>query len=95
MNRLEDKQEKDLMESIEKEEWKSVDNLDQEINKAREAAAATFRKSERMNIRMSYKDLRDLKIRARQEGMPYQTLVSSVIHKYLSGRLFEKDSPGG
>ena len=79
------------MESIEKEEWKSVDDLDQEINKAREAAAATFRKSERMNIGMSYRDLRDLKVRARQEGIPYQTLASSLIHKYLSGRLFEKD----
>ena len=86
-----DKEEQELMESIEKEGWVSVDNLDQEIKKAREAAKATFKKSERMNIRMSPKHLNALKIRALQERMPYQTLVSSVIRKYLSGRLVEKD----
>jgi len=91
MNPLEDKEERELMQSVENDEWKSVDNLDEEISKAREAAAATFRKSERMNVRMSYKDLRDLKVRARQEGIPYQTLVSSLIHKYVTGRLVEKE----
>jgi predicted DNA binding CopG/RHH family protein len=86
-----DKEEQELMESIEKEDWVSVNNLDGEIKKAREAARATFKKSERMNIRMSPKDLEDLKVRALQEGMPYQTLVSSLIRRYLSGRLVEKD----
>ena len=86
-----DKEEQDLMESVEKEDWISVNNLDLEIKKAREAARATFKKSERMNIRMSPKDLEDLKVRALQEGMPYQTLVSSLIRKYLSGRLVEKE----
>lgn len=86
-----DKEEQELMESVEKGDWISADNLDQEIKKAREAAKATFRKSERMNVRMSPKDLKDLKVRALQEGMPYQTLVSSVIRKYLSGRLVEKE----
>ena len=86
-----DKEEQELMESIEKEDWVSVNNLDREIKKAREAARATFKKSERMNIRMSPKDLEDLKVRALQEGMPYQTLVSSLIRRYLSGRLVEKD----
>jgi len=86
-----DKEEQELMESIEKEDWVSVNNLDREIKKAREAARATFKKSERMNIRMSPKDLEDLKVRALQEGMPYQTLVSSLIRRYLSGRLVEKE----
>ena len=86
-----DKEEQDLMESVEKEDWISVNNLDLEIKKAREAARDTFKKSERMNIRMSPKDLEDLKVRALQEGMPYQTLVSSLIRKYLSGRLVEKE----
>jgi predicted DNA binding CopG/RHH family protein len=86
-----DKEEKELMESVEKEDWIPVDNLDREIKKARETATATFRKSERMNVRMSPKDIRDLKVRALQEGMPYQTLVSSVIRKYLSGKLVEKE----
>jgi predicted DNA binding CopG/RHH family protein len=86
-----DKEEQKLMESIENEEWVSVDNLDEEIKKAREAARATFIKSERMNIRISPKDLNGLKIKAMEEGMPYQTLVSSIIHKYLSGRLTENE----
>jgi predicted DNA binding CopG/RHH family protein len=86
-----DEEEKELMESIENENWVSVDNIDQEIRKAKQVARATFKKSERMNIRMSPKDLEDLKVRALQEGMPYQTLVSSVIRKYLSGRLVEKE----
>jgi len=84
-----DREEKELMESIEQENWVSVNNLDEEIKKAREAARATITKSERMNIRISPNDLRRLKIRAMEEGVPYQTLVSSIIHKYLSGRLLE------
>jgi predicted DNA binding CopG/RHH family protein len=85
-----DKEELDLMKSIETEEWVSVDNLEEEIKKAQEAAKATLTKSERMNIRISPNDLRRLKIRAMEEGMPYQTLVSSIIHKYLIGRLQEQ-----
>ena len=85
-----DKEEQELMESIENEEWVSVNNLDAEIKKAREIARATFIKSERMNIRISPKDLNGLKVKALEEGIPYQTLVSSIIHKYLSGRLIEK-----
>ena len=86
-----DKEEIDLMASIENEEWVSVDNLDEEIKKARAAAKATIIKSERMNIRISPRDLNGLKIKAMEEGVPYQTLVSSIIHKYISGRLIAKD----
>ena len=84
-------EERKLMESIESEEWVSVDNIDEEIKKARETARSTFIKSERMNIRISSKDLNGLKVRAMEEGIPYQTLVSSIIHKYVSGRLVEKE----
>ena len=85
-----DKEEQELMKSIENDEWVSVNNLDEEIQKAKEAAKATFIKSERMNIRISPKDLNGLKVRAMEEGIPYQTLVSSIIHKYLAGRLREQ-----
>ena len=85
-----DKEELEMMKSIETEEWVSVNNLEDEINKAKRAARATLTKSERMNIRISPNDLRRLKIRAIEEGMPYQTLVSSIIHKYLMGRLSEQ-----
>ncbi len=85
-----DKEELELMKSIETESWVSVNNLEEEIKKAKKAAKATLTKSERMNIRISPNDLRRLKIKAIEEGMPYQTLVSSIIHKYLIGRLQEQ-----
>ena len=85
-----DSEEKDLMESVEKGEWIPLKDQKKEIKRLKEAAKATFAKNRRMNIRISERDLRYLKIRAMQEGIPYQTLVSNIIHKYLSGRLVEK-----
>jgi predicted DNA binding CopG/RHH family protein len=85
-----DKEEQELFDSTERGEWHSVPDLEQEIQEAKKIAGATFKKTERMNIRISPKDLNALKIEALGEGMPYQTLVSSIIHKYLSGRLVAK-----
>jgi len=85
-----DEEEQELFDSVERGEWRSVPNLEKEIQEAKKIAKATFKKTERMNIRISPNDLNSLKIEALKEGMPYQTLVSSIIHKYLSGRLFEK-----
>jgi len=82
-----DKEEQELSESVERGEWRSVPNLKEEIMKAKEYARATFAKNQRMNLRISKKDLDALKIKAMEEGMPYQTLAASVLHKYLSGRL--------
>jgi len=85
-----DKEEHALFHSIEKGEWKSVADLEEEIKKSKEYAKATFTKNQRMNIRIAQRDLKALKVRALAEGIPYQTLVSSIIHKYLSGVLTEK-----
>jgi len=85
-----DKEESELLESIERDEWKSISNLQEEIERSKKIARATIVKDQRMNIRISTKDLEALKIRAIEEGMPYQTLVSSILHKYLSGKLVEK-----
>ena len=82
--------EKELFESVEKGEWGSIENLAEEIAVARETAEATYGKDQRMNIRISSRDMSNLKVRAREEGMPYQTLVSSIIHKYLKRRLVER-----
>ncbi|MBW2576332.1 MAG: antitoxin [Deltaproteobacteria bacterium] len=89
-----DKEEQALSESIEKGEWKSVPDLEEEIRKSKEYAKATFVKNKRMNIRIAQKDLNALKIKALEEGIPYQTLVSSIIHKYLSGKLIENKPEG-
>jgi len=85
-----DKEERELSESVERGEWQFVENLDEEITKSKEYAKNTFIKNQRMNIRISQKDLNALKIRAAEEGLPYQTLVSSIIHKYLSNNLVER-----
>ena len=82
-----DEYERDLIESIENGEWLSSGDREQLIKEAQEYAKATMRKDKRMNIRISERDLRNLKIAALEEGVPYQTLVSMVLHKYLTGKL--------
>lgn len=61
-----------------------------ELEQIRESARATATKDQRINIRLSAGDLRDIQVKAMQEGMPYQTLIASVLHKYVTGRLAEK-----
>ena len=81
-----DAEEKIILDSFNRGEWISKgENLD----KYKEAAKQTFAKTHRINFRGSEKDFRSIQVKAREEGMPYQTLVSSVIHKYLTGRLRE------
>lgn len=82
-----DQEEKDLMESIEREEWHSVENLEQEKEKAVQAARATLKKDKRINLRLTQKDYYQIQIKAVEEGVPYQTLIASIIHKYLNGSL--------
>ena len=85
-----DDKEKELMRSVENGEWQTVENLQKEIERSQKIAEATMKKDERMNIRMTRRDMDALKIKALEEGMPYQTLVSSILHKYLAGHLVEK-----
>jgi predicted DNA binding CopG/RHH family protein len=82
-----DQEEKDLMESIEREEWRSVKNIKQEKEKAIAAARNTLKKDKRINLRLTQKDYRQIQIKAIEEGIPYQTLISSIVHKYLNGSL--------
>jgi len=82
-----DQEEKDLMASIERDEWQPVKNLDRERKKAIEAARNTLKKDKRINLRLSQKDYHQIQIKAIEEGIPYQTLISSIVHKYLNGSL--------
>ncbi len=84
------KEEKEILKSFERGEWKPVKNMKQELKKYAEYARATIQKDQRINIRMTSKDLNGLKVKAIEEGLPYQTLISSVLHKYVSGRLIDK-----
>jgi predicted DNA binding CopG/RHH family protein len=89
MKTKEIKYEEDILTSFEKGEWHSVPNLNDEIARYAATAAATLSKGKRINIRLSSRDLEDVQMRAAEEGMPYQTLIASVLHKYVSGRLIE------
>jgi predicted DNA binding CopG/RHH family protein len=80
--------EKQLLESVERGDWKSGGGKRERTRYSR-YAKATFRKDRRLNIRLSGKDLEAIQKRALAEGLPYQTLISSLLHKYVSGRLKE------
>lgn len=68
---------------------KPVDGQAEHIQRHQAAAAATFKKDQRLNIRISSKDLRQLQARALEEGVPYQTLAASLLHKFVSGQLVD------
>lgn len=62
-----------------------------ELSKFRAAARATAVKDRRVNIRLSSGDLQDIQVKALEQGLPYQTLIASVLHKYVTGRLSERE----
>ncbi len=85
-----DKYEKDIIESYEKNEWQSVKDSSERINKYQILAKMHLKKEKRINIRISEKDLEDIQKKAIIQGLPYQTLIASIIHKYNSGLLVDK-----
>lgn len=87
-----DKFEKEILAEYDKGELKSISPSKARLTKFKAAASATFLKEKRVNIRLSTPDLMDIQARALEEGMPYQTLIASVLHKFVSGRLVEPSS---
>jgi len=85
-----DAYEKDILESFERDEWVSIENLEETKEAYARYARNTILKNKRINIRISEKDFMDIKTKSLEEGIPYQTLISSIIHKYVSGKLVEK-----
>ena len=85
-----DKEEKDLLDSYEQNEWRSVADQNAEFERYRQYARATSKKDMRVNIRLSKKDLEAIQKRALEEGIPYQTLMGSILHKYADGRLVDR-----
>jgi predicted DNA binding CopG/RHH family protein len=83
-------EELELLASYEQNEWQSAKNVKEQVAQYRAYARATFRKDKRVNIRISERDLIDLQRRAIREGIPYQTLISSILHKYVNDTLVEK-----
>ena len=82
--------EKKILDDFEKGAFVSVDNLNEELSLAKQAANNFMKRDSRINIRISGADLNMVRKIAVQEGLPYQTLLASVIHKFVTGRLVDK-----
>ncbi len=80
--------EEEVLHAFEAGKLKSVASKS-ELAKFKAAARSTAVKDKRVNIRLSSGDLSDIQIKALEEGVPYQTLIASVLHKYVTGRLSE------
>lgn len=91
MHKLND-DELDVLNAYEQGRLKSV-STKTELAKFKAVARATSAKDRRVNIRLSSGDLSDIQVKALEEGMPYQTLIASVLHKYVTGRLTENRTP--
>ncbi len=83
-------EEKEILEAYERGELKIVKDFKQESKLIRQAAANTLRKDRRVNIRIANRDLEGIRAKAAQEGIPYQTLIASILHKFVSGRLMTR-----
>ena len=83
-------EEREILEKFERGELRSTSGSEAEMETARHMARSTFKKTRRVNLRVTERDFNLAHARAREEGIPYQTLLSSVIHKYLAGRLTEE-----
>jgi predicted DNA binding CopG/RHH family protein len=82
-----DKEEQEILDSIESGKWKTIKNMKAEVNKFAEYAKKTLKKDQRISIRISKQDLIGIQAKAVEEGIPYQTLITSIVHKYVNGRL--------
>jgi predicted DNA binding CopG/RHH family protein len=87
-----DRYEKHILSAFEAGEMKSTVTSEASLRRYREYARATVSKNKRVNIKLSTPDLFEIQARAAEEGIPYQTLIASVLHKFVAGRLIEKSS---
>jgi predicted DNA binding CopG/RHH family protein len=84
------KEELEIIDYIEESNPATVPNLHDKIDKIKSAVSAKYTKRKASNIKVLESDLEKLKSKALEEGMPYQTLLNSVLHKYITGQLVDK-----
>ena len=84
-----DEEELQILQDFERGEFESIQNFREEKRRLEEAARRTLQKDKRINIRISARDLEKIQKRAIAEGMPYQTLIASTLHKFVTGQLKE------
>jgi predicted DNA binding CopG/RHH family protein len=85
-----DQEEKEILEAYEQGDLKTVKDFKKESKMIRQAAGNTLRKDRRVNIRLANRDLDGIRAKAAEEGIPYQTLIASILHKFVSGRLMTR-----
>lgn len=85
------KEDKEILKAYEKGTFDSIPNIKKEIARYREYAKSTLHKNKRINIRISERDLIHIQLKAVGEGLPYQSLISSILHKYVSGSVIGKN----
>ena len=84
------KEEKEILSAYEKGNFASIPSIKKEISKYQEYAKYTLQKNKRINIRISERDLIHIQKKAVEEGLPYQTFISSILHKFITGNLTER-----
>jgi predicted DNA binding CopG/RHH family protein len=84
-----EKSEAEVLKSVEDGEWQSIKDAGKKKTEYARYAKNTDAKNKRINIRLSEKDLANLKAKSLEEGIPYQTLIASIIHKYVHGKFRE------
>ncbi len=87
-----DQEEREILEAFKSGKVKPAKDATETQKRHQQYAEAMFKKDARINIRLTSKDLRGLQKKALAEGIPYQTLVASILHKYVEGRLHENSS---
>jgi predicted DNA binding CopG/RHH family protein len=84
------KEEKEIVQSFENGEWVPAADRSRRKQELMQYARNTLRKDKRLNIRISERDLIELQRKAVREGLPYQTFVASILHKFVNGQLVEE-----
>ena len=82
-----DEEEKQILKDYDEGKYVSVDNLDEEIKRALEAAKNTLQKTKNINIRLQERDIQKLKAKAAENNLPYQTLISMLLRQYTKGEI--------
>ena len=85
-----DEEEKEILDAFESGKIQPIPSANMEMEKHKKYAATTFKKDKRINIRLAGRDLSMLQKLALLEGIPYQTFIASILHKYADGRYLEK-----
>ncbi len=85
-----DNEEQEILEAFDSGKLQPIINAKQEMEKHQEYAKETFKKDKRINIRLTSRDLNSIQKLALKEGIPYQTFIASILHKYADGRYLER-----